>query len=80
MRESRRAATPGRRARAALTLARGSAASSTERQASAIVSMAFPLRDGLLTASLMTFTAKILLLGSGELGQEFAISAKRLGA
>jgi phosphoribosylglycinamide formyltransferase 2 len=28
----------------------------------------------------MNFTAKILLLGSGELGREFAISAKRLGA
>ena len=28
----------------------------------------------------MTFTAKILLLGSGELGKEFTISAKRLGA
>jgi len=28
----------------------------------------------------MTFTAKILLLGSGELGRELAISAKRLGA
>ena len=28
----------------------------------------------------MTFTAKIMLLGSGELGREFAISAKRLGA
>lgn len=28
----------------------------------------------------MAFTAKILLLGSGELGREFAISAKRLGA
>ena len=28
----------------------------------------------------MTFTKKILLLGSGELGREFAISAKRLGA
>lgn len=28
---------------------------------------------------MMTFTAKILLLGSGELGREFAISAKRLG-
>ncbi len=28
----------------------------------------------------MTPTAKILLLGSGELGREFAISAKRLGA
>src|SRR5579864_7040736 len=28
----------------------------------------------------MRFTAKILLLGSGELGREFAISAKRLGA
>jgi len=28
----------------------------------------------------MTFTAKILLLGSGELGREFTISAKRLGA
>ena len=28
----------------------------------------------------MTFTAKILMLGSGELGREFAISAKRLGA
>jgi phosphoribosylglycinamide formyltransferase 2 len=28
----------------------------------------------------MPFTAKILLLGSGELGKEFAISAKRLGA
>ena len=27
----------------------------------------------------MTFTAKILLLGSGELGKEFTISAKRLG-
>ena len=27
----------------------------------------------------MAFTAKILLLGSGELGREFAISAKRLG-
>lgn len=28
----------------------------------------------------MSHTAKILLLGSGELGREFAISAKRLGA
>lgn len=28
----------------------------------------------------MTFTTKILLLGSGELGREFVISAKRLGA
>ncbi|MGE5952749.1 MAG: formate-dependent phosphoribosylglycinamide formyltransferase [Qipengyuania vulgaris] len=28
----------------------------------------------------MGFTAKILLLGSGELGREFVISAKRLGA
>jgi phosphoribosylglycinamide formyltransferase 2 len=28
----------------------------------------------------MSFTAKIMLLGSGELGREFAISAKRLGA
>ncbi len=28
----------------------------------------------------MAFTAKILLLGSGELGKEFTISAKRLGA
>lgn len=28
----------------------------------------------------MAFTARILLLGSGELGREFAISAKRLGA
>ncbi len=28
----------------------------------------------------MSFVAKILLLGSGELGKEFAISAKRLGA
>jgi phosphoribosylglycinamide formyltransferase 2 len=28
----------------------------------------------------MTVTARILLLGSGELGREFAISAKRLGA
>jgi len=28
----------------------------------------------------MTFTARILLLGSGELGKEFVISAKRLGA
>ena len=28
----------------------------------------------------MTFTAKILLLGSGELGREFTISANRLGA
>src|SRR4051812_19429985 len=27
----------------------------------------------------MAFTAKILLLGSGELGREFTISAKRLG-
>lgn len=27
----------------------------------------------------MSFTARILLLGSGELGREFAISAKRLG-
>lgn len=29
---------------------------------------------------LMSFTARIMLLGSGELGKEFAISAKRLGA
>ena len=28
----------------------------------------------------MSYTAKILLLGSGELGREFVISAKRLGA
>ena len=28
----------------------------------------------------MAFTKKILLLGSGELGREFAIAAKRLGA
>jgi len=28
----------------------------------------------------VSFTARILLLGSGELGKEFAISAKRLGA
>ena len=28
----------------------------------------------------MTYTCKILLLGSGELGREFTISAKRLGA
>ena len=28
----------------------------------------------------MTPTAKILLLGSGELGREFVVSAKRLGA
>jgi phosphoribosylglycinamide formyltransferase 2 len=28
----------------------------------------------------MSFTARILLLGSGELGKEFAVSAKRLGA
>lgn len=28
----------------------------------------------------MTFTATMMLLGSGELGREFAISAKRLGA
>ncbi|HEX8238441.1 MAG TPA: formate-dependent phosphoribosylglycinamide formyltransferase [Allosphingosinicella sp.] len=28
----------------------------------------------------MSFTARIMLLGSGELGREFAISAKRLGA
>jgi phosphoribosylglycinamide formyltransferase 2 len=28
----------------------------------------------------MAFTARIMLLGSGELGKEFAISAKRLGA
>lgn len=31
-------------------------------------------------AACMTHTAKILLLGSGELGREFVISAKRLGA
>jgi phosphoribosylglycinamide formyltransferase 2 len=31
-------------------------------------------------AEAMSFTAKILLLGSGELGREFTISAKRLGA
>ena len=34
----------------------------------------------LAIANHMTFTKKILLLGSGELGREFAISAKRLGA
>ncbi|MEA3001943.1 MAG: phosphoribosylglycinamide formyltransferase 2, partial [Sphingomonadales bacterium] len=28
----------------------------------------------------MSFIARILLLGSGELGKEFTISAKRLGA
>ncbi|HYD37102.1 MAG TPA: formate-dependent phosphoribosylglycinamide formyltransferase [Allosphingosinicella sp.] len=28
----------------------------------------------------MSFTARIMLLGSGELGKEFAVSAKRLGA
>ena len=28
----------------------------------------------------MAFTARIMLLGSGELGREFVISAKRLGA
>src|SRR3954466_3025753 len=28
----------------------------------------------------MSFTARILLLGAGELGKEFTISAKRLGA
>jgi phosphoribosylglycinamide formyltransferase 2 len=28
----------------------------------------------------MSFNARILLLGSGELGREFAMSAKRLGA
>ena len=28
----------------------------------------------------MSHTARILLLGSGELGREFVISAKRLGA
>ena len=28
----------------------------------------------------MSFTARILLLGLGELGKEFTISAKRLGA
>jgi phosphoribosylglycinamide formyltransferase 2 len=28
----------------------------------------------------MTFTARIMLLGSGELGKEFVLSAKRLGA
>ena len=28
----------------------------------------------------MPFTATIMLLGSGELGREFTISAKRLGA
>lgn len=34
----------------------------------------------MVIAKLMTFTKKILLLGSGELGREFVISAKRLGA
>ena len=28
----------------------------------------------------ISFTSSILLLGSGELGREFVISAKRLGA
>lgn len=32
------------------------------------------------TAACMSYTATILLLGSGELGREFVISAKRLGA
>jgi len=35
---------------------------------------------GAVPAAGMCFTAKILLLGSGELGREFTISAKRLGA
>ena len=35
---------------------------------------------GSVSSGTMTFTKKILLLGSGELGREFAISAKRLGA
>src|SRR3546814_1698959 len=34
---------------------------------------------GRATERHMTPTAKILLLGSGELGREFVISAKRLG-
>ena len=40
----------------------------------------FPPGEPPVPASPMTFTARILLLGSGELGKEFAISAKRLGA
>jgi phosphoribosylglycinamide formyltransferase 2 len=35
---------------------------------------------GAVPAAAMRFTSKILLLGSGELGREFTISAKRLGA
>ncbi len=38
-----------------------------------------PATDPNITTA-MSFTQKILLLGSGELGREFAISAKRLGA
>lgn len=37
-------------------------------------------RAALAMTGPMTFTKKILLLGSGELGREFTISAKRLGA
>jgi phosphoribosylglycinamide formyltransferase 2 len=37
------------------------------------------MESGTGAAAAMSFTAKILLLGSGELGKEFAISAKRLG-
>jgi phosphoribosylglycinamide formyltransferase 2 len=36
-------------------------------------------RDNARKGKLMAFTAKLLLLGSGELGKEFVISAKRLG-
>lgn len=41
---------------------------------------AWLLRANSLKRVVMGYTAKILLLGSGELGREFVISAKRLGA
>jgi len=41
--------------------------------------MLSPARTSNLKGCRMTPTAKILLLGSGELGREFVISAKRLG-
>jgi phosphoribosylglycinamide formyltransferase 2 len=42
--------------------------------------LAAHLRGGRNQGVRMAFTAKILLLGAGELGREFVISAKRLGA
>jgi len=66
--------------RAAFALASGSAASSTRRQAKAIDSIPSSLGGEAVTGFAMSFTAKILLLGAGELGREFTISAKRLGA